>query len=269
MKIGKIASLFLVLIATSCAWDELPVNKPKVSCSTVSIVLEVSKTTDASVCGAKDGKLELKVTGGEAPYTFSINESEEQTSNVFDGLESDVYSIVVFDKNRCTATVERAVVTVSQFSADFVQEPNSECIEYNGAIEIVINEPDGPYEFQLDSGDFFTNTRFENVKDGDHYITIQNGDGCSVTRLVTVEREATDVSWQNDILPIMTSSCAVTGCHNGVHLPRDWRIHSQVKQFASTIRKRTQDKSMPAEGALTEDQIAKIACWIDDGAPEN
>jgi hypothetical protein len=268
MKIRKIASLFFVLIATSCVWDELPVNKLKVDCDTVNILLEVSKTTDASVCGAKDGKIELKVTGGEAPYAFSIDGREEQSSNVFDGLESDIHSIVVFDKNRCSATVN-ALVTVTQFSVDFFQEPNGECLDYDGAIEIVVNEVNGPYEFQLDSGEFFTGTRFENVKHGDHYITIKNGDGCSVTKLASVDRATTDVSWQNDILPIMTSSCAVTGCHNGVHLPRDWRVYTQVKQFASTIRKRTQDRSMPAEGILTEDQIAMIACWIDDGAVQN
>jgi hypothetical protein len=46
-------------------------------------------------------------------------------------------------------------------------------------------------------------------------------------------------------------------------------VYSQVKTFASTIRKRTQDRSMPAEGSLTADQIALIACWIDDGAAQN
>jgi hypothetical protein len=269
MNSRTVASFFTVLVASSCVWDELPVDKPEVDCKTVNIVLEISKTTNATVCGANDGKLEMKVTGGEPPYTFSIDGSEEQTSNVFDELESNVYSVVVFDKNRCSATLEHALITVEQFSMDLLTEPNSECINFNGAIDIVVNETNGPYEFQLDSGSFFTGDRIENISHGGHFLTVRDADGCNLTRLVTIAREATGVSWEDDILPIMTSHCATTGCHNGVHLPRDWRVHSQVKTFASTIRKRTQDKSMPAEGSLTEDQIALIACWIDDGAPLN
>jgi hypothetical protein len=269
MNIRIFASLFTVIAATSCVWDELPVDKPEVDCNTVNIILEVSKTNNASVCGASDGMLEIKATGGEPPYTFSIDGSVEQTSNVFDGLASNVYSIVVFDKNRCSASIERALITVDQFSVDLVTEANSECVDFNGALNIVVNETNGPYEFQLDSGEFFTADRIENISHGDHYLTIRDADGCNLTRLVTIGREATGVSWEDDILPIMTGYCATTGCHNGVHLPRDWRVYSQVKTFASTIRKRTQDKSMPAEGSLTEAQIALIACWIDDGAPLN
>jgi hypothetical protein len=269
MNIRILASLFTVLAVTSCVWDELPVDEVKVDCATVSLLLEVSKHTNASACGASDGEIELKVTGGEPPYTFAIKGASEQTSPTFKNLSSGFYSFVVSDKNNCSAESERVLIIVDQFSADFTTFPNTECLNFNGIIEIHVNETNGPYKFQVDSGDFKTDTRFENLKDGMHYITIEDADGCSFITPIPVDRSKTDVSWENDILPIMTASCAVTGCHNGVHLPRDWRVYSQVKTFASTIRKRTQDRSMPAEGILTDDQIALISCWIDDGAPEN
>lgn len=269
MKIKSNVSLFLLLIATACVWDELPVDEPEVDCSSVNFLLEVTKITNASGCGESDGAIEVKSIGGEAPFLYSIG-SGQQTSSTFDGLKSDVYTIQVSDKNGCTTEIDSVLISVDQFSVDFTPTPNSECIDFDGAIDIVVNETNGPYEFQLDmQGAFITTPRFESVKDGDHFVKIRDADGCSVTRLVQVAREATGVSWQNDILPIMTTSCAVSGCHNGTHLPRDWRVYSQVNQFKSTIRKRTQDKSMPAEGTLTDDQIALIACWIDDGAPEN
>ncbi len=271
MKIRTIASVFSIVLVSSCVWDELPVDvEPiRIDCNTVSILLELSKKTDASVCGASDGEVELKVTGGEAPYTFAIDDGVEQASPIFSDLPSAVYSFIVFDKNRCSSRLEAVVVTVDQFSVDFTATPNSECLDFDGVIEITVNETNGPYKFRLDSGEFVPNTTFENVQNGDHYVTIEDADGCSLTRSVTVGREVTNVSWQNDILPIMTSSCAVTGCHNGVNLPRDWRVYSQVKTFASTIRTRTRDRSMPAEGTLTDEQIALISCWIDDGAPQN
>lgn len=78
----------------------------------------------------------------------------------------------------------------------------------------------------------------------------------------------TTVSWQNDILPVMITSCATTGCHDGISR-RDWTNYSEVKQYAASIKARTQDKSMPFDGPLPQDQIDKIACWVDNGAPEN
>lgn len=271
MKIRSFAALASLVLVISCVYDELPVDKvPEVvDCNTVTLSISVPSILDASVCGATDGRLVVTVTGGDAPYTYAIDDGEEQSSPIFENLSSKIYSITVFDKNRCSVQLDRVLITVTEFSVDFTQEHNSECLDYNGAIGIVVNETNGPYQFKLDSGDFVATPQFENVKDGDHYVEILDIDGCSVTRKVTVERESTDVSWENDILPIFTTSCAITGCHNGVHLPRDWRVYSQVKTFASTIRKRTQDKSMPAEGTLTADEIALIACWIDDGAVQN
>lgn len=37
------------------------------------------------------------------------------------------------------------------------------------------------------------------------------------------------------------------------------------------LKERTTNKSMPPTGktALTADQIAKIACWVEDGAANN
>jgi hypothetical protein len=76
-------------------------------------------------------------------------------------------------------------------------------------------------------------------------------------------------SWQNDILPIMKSSCAVDGCHDGVSR-RDWTQYAEVKKYAAQAKLRTQNRSMPFEGPpLTQEQINVIACWVDAGAPDN
>lgn len=76
-------------------------------------------------------------------------------------------------------------------------------------------------------------------------------------------------SWQKDILPIMEASCAGVGCHDGISR-RDWTDYEEVKQYATAIKQRTQDRSMPFDGPpLPQEQINIIACWVDAGAPEN
>ena len=76
------------------------------------------------------------------------------------------------------------------------------------------------------------------------------------------------VSWQNDILPIMTTSCALVTCHDGVSR-LDWRNYDQVKLYADQIKNETQEKSMPIDGPLAQHEIDLIGCWVDNGAPAN
>lgn len=78
-----------------------------------------------------------------------------------------------------------------------------------------------------------------------------------------------ETSWQNDILPILEKSCAVSGCHDGISR-RDWTDYNEVKQYAAAFKQRTQDRSMPFDGPpLSQEHINVIACWVDSGAQEN
>lgn len=78
-----------------------------------------------------------------------------------------------------------------------------------------------------------------------------------------------ETSWQNDILPIMETSCSLSDCHDGLSR-NDWTDYNEVKRYATAIKQRTQDRSMPFDGPpLTQDQINIIACWVDAGSPNN
>lgn len=75
-------------------------------------------------------------------------------------------------------------------------------------------------------------------------------------------------SWQTEILPIMQISCATSGCHDGISR-RNWTDYNEVKQYSNAIKERTVNRSMPFDEPLPQDQINKIACWVDNGALNN
>ena len=91
------------------------------------------------------------------------------------------------------------------------------------------------------------------------------------------------VYFTNDILPLISSSCASTGCHDaisrreGVVLTTYANIKSYVavgKATSSTLYKvitRTDNERMPPPpaAAWTSDQINMLAKWINQGALEN
>ena len=67
----------------------------------------------------------------------------------------------------------------------------------------------------------------------------------------------------------MEKNCAISGCHNGVSRSNNFSEYASAKSFAKTIKSKTQDRSMPFDGSLTQNQIDLIACWVNDGALQN
>lgn len=77
------------------------------------------------------------------------------------------------------------------------------------------------------------------------------------------------VSYVADIKPIIETKCLLSGCHGSSPSLPDWGVLSEVQAQAQDIKRRTRDRSMPATGSLTQEQIDLITCWVDDGAPNN
>lgn len=92
------------------------------------------------------------------------------------------------------------------------------------------------------------------------------------------------VYFVNDVLPILTSNCAISGCHgggsaqDGVNLSNYAGIREQLEAFDANnselyevITEDDPDKIMPPppNSPLTAQQIATIRDWINQGAENN
>ena len=77
------------------------------------------------------------------------------------------------------------------------------------------------------------------------------------------------VTFTATILPIISTSCAITGCHVPGTGRQNFMDNNTIKNNAEEIKERTQIRDMPRRGSLTQKQIDQIACWVDNGAPLN
>lgn len=77
--------------------------------------------------------------------------------------------------------------------------------------------------------------------------------------------------FQADILPLITSKCAIPGCHNtdasGGIILQNYADISTAK--ARIYERAVVEKSMPASSPLQPAEINLLKCWIDNGAKDN
>ena len=85
-----------------------------------------------------------------------------------------------------------------------------------------------------------------------------------------------DMSFAEDIKPIISTKCAISGCHNGDMGPDlNWTNFEQFSKRVQSglVKYRVTHRIMPPsfspEGPLTQDQINTIACWADQGGLNN
>lgn len=84
-----------------------------------------------------------------------------------------------------------------------------------------------------------------------------------------------EISYTGEVKPIISSNCAISGCHNGdsQDIP-NWHLIENLQDRRSEIQRRitlplTDPAHMPAEGSITDEERQTIYCWIAQGALDN
>ena len=252
--------VMVVLMWQGC--EEETMDSPP-DCSEKPVVLELVSLEDAT-CNATDGTIVVAASGGSGTYRFLVNGGQPQPEATFDGVAAGTYEITALDENNCADTLEVSVKNKDGVNMA-VELSAAGCKTSNGVVTILATDGVPPYEYRVGEGAFGTNNSFAGLSPGEYNVQVRDANGCSVSQSVLV---SSGVSYETDISPIVRNNCAVSGCHNGTQAP-DLRTFKGVHDNAANVKKLTQDGTMPLNGSLTQEQIDKIACWVDDGAPAN
>ncbi len=142
-----------------------------------------TNVTDASSVGASDGAIDLTVTGGTAPYSFSW--SNGATTEDISGLNAGTYNVTITDDNGCTAS---ASATVSENAAPIntsTAVTNATCNgDANGAINLTVTGGTPPYSFSWSNG--ATTEDISGLIAGNYSVTITDNDGTTANASATV-----------------------------------------------------------------------------------
>jgi gliding motility-associated-like protein len=158
--------------------------------------------TDVSCTGVNNGSIDLTVTGGSSPYTYSW--SNGAVTQDLNSLVANTYSVTITDNAACTAAA--APVTIVQGASITLTETHQPfaCANHAGAIDLTVIGGTAPYNFSWNGG-VATEDR-TNLAPGNYSVVVTDAHTCSATTSVAISQLA----------PLSTSinSTNVT-CHGG------------------------------------------------------
>lgn len=169
-------------IATGCVTNVIPVT---VDAGPV-LVTSASKT-DVLCNGGNTGTITVAQPAiGVAPFEYSLDGINWQTSNVFNGLTAGVYNVRYREANGCqnnlSITVdEPAVLSFSASSVPVVCNGQS-----NGIINTATSGGMAPYEYSIDGGTNWQSSPTFNVPAGNYTVIIRDANGCTTSQNINV-----------------------------------------------------------------------------------
>jgi hypothetical protein len=232
-------------------------------CETDPVQIELVESTDTD-CGASNGSFVVNASGGEGPYTFSTK-SSNNTDGEFTNANAGNYKVTATDAVGCSAVLNVAIKNLDGVNVQNVVANNAGCGTKTGSIQITATGGEGPYLFSINGGATQANNEFTGLAPGNYLVGVADQLGCEITKSTLI---LSGISFKNSISDIIKNDCAVSGCHNGTRFP-DLRTLSSIQSNAASIKSKTANKSMPKGSSLSQDQIDKIACWVNDGALDN
>lgn len=256
----EISLLSLIVIYPACKSEE---SVPQVDCNDSNLSVQVLNQTDTE-CSLANGSVTLVGTGGSGGYTYKIGSRSYQENPTFSELAAGNYTVTVRDGSNCEASAAVSVINNEGVNMA-VSFTTAGCGENKGSITITPSNGTPPYQYKLSDDDFQDGNVFSSLPHGSYTVITKDATGCEVSQEVAI---LSGISYSGTVSAIIQNNCAVSGCHNGSQAP-DLRSLSNIQANATSIKSAVVSKRMPLTGSLSQTEIDAIACWVDDGAPDN
>ena len=151
--------------------------------------------TDVSCNGGNNGAVNLTVSGGTSPYTYSwINSTFNlsETSEDLNNFPAEEYTVTITDNNGCT---EQNVATISEPSALSILLTPVDVLCYGdstGSITSSVNGGVTPYSYVWSNGNITQN--ISNLPAGLYDVSVTDANNCLITQAATIHQPVSGLS---------------------------------------------------------------------------
>ncbi len=162
-------------------------SQPVTVSQSAPMVVNVNKQ-NSSTC-INNGAAQASVSGGNPPFTYSINGTVFQSGQSFAGLAPGSYTLTAKDNKGCTGTKN---FTIDPNPLTVTAQPRNatNCVN-NGKIEVYRSGGFAPYTYSLDNITYQTASVFTNLPAGTYTAYVKDGAGCVGSRTGIVVSQLT------------------------------------------------------------------------------
>ncbi|MBU2995899.1 T9SS type B sorting domain-containing protein [Cellulophaga baltica] len=150
--------------------------------------------TDVTCFGDTNGTISVDITGGNVPYSYSIDGGTLDTNATFSNLSAGDYDILVQDADGCTETKTITVSEPNEIVAEAIQTRDYTCLP-SGEAEITVGSVtattggSGNYQYNINGGSWTTSTTggtiFTGLTDGTYTIQVRDANATSCVTTLT------------------------------------------------------------------------------------
>jgi subtilisin-like proprotein convertase family protein len=159
------------------------------------------------ICGNGQGRINIDMTGGKTPYTYSW--SSGQSTKAISPVGAGTYTCLISDQNGCSVSSGALFVLNSSgtLSLDAVTSADEICNNNLGSVDISVSGGSTPYTYLWNTGasseDVFS------LNQGSYSCLVTDANGCKVTADATVNNTSGSLAISNKI--ITNESCGNSG----------------------------------------------------------
>ncbi|MEZ5039866.1 MAG: FG-GAP-like repeat-containing protein [Saprospiraceae bacterium] len=145
--------------------------------------IDLSLTPFDATCQEENGRIELVVDGGTAPYAYDWSNDgtgdNDDPANIA-GLGAGAYTLALTDANGCVAFSEATTINNKPIPViQLVEIISATCGQSNGSADIEVISGTAPYTYQWSNGT--SNQDLSNAPEGEYTVSVTDGDACPVS----------------------------------------------------------------------------------------
>lgn len=161
-------------------------------------VASLKSNSDLCYDTVNQAQIEINVSSGTAPFSYSLNDAPAQTSNIFTNIGPGEYKVKVVDSNQCESLVTQKVIIGEEIKVSAILSKDLDCTSSPDAIiNVTLAGGVKPLRYQIKKGNVVIspldiaipegNTSFNytvtEANAASYSFTIIDGNGCSKTSL--------------------------------------------------------------------------------------
>lgn len=135
---------------------------------------------DVTSCEMSNGEINITVTAGTPPYEYSVDGgATSQSSGMFSSLMAGTYMVLIADDFGCEYEEDIIVNGPGTLTLDIMTMDDTNCMNANGNINVVVSGGTPPYNYSIDGGVTFQDANnFQGLSGGIYMVVVEDDFGC-------------------------------------------------------------------------------------------